>query len=138
MSVSQAFRGIDLNPSYEIVSRLPDSIPAEKTGDQPDILVRKHPEPVKVSYSRVSHLVPELYNAYPRVKYFVHVGVHAHISRLRLERKAKKGPYDKLDVDGKRLSDVFDDEDGTWENGPDVIDSQISADAIVERMMGRG
>ncbi|KAL2114053.1 hypothetical protein VUR80DRAFT_1056 [Thermomyces stellatus] len=131
------FRGIEKNPSYEIVSRLPDSISSD-TDDAPTIRVRKLPEPIKVSYSSVAQLVPKLYSTFPAAKYFVHIGVHGSIHRCRLERKAKKGPYTKQDVDGRTFSDVFGDEDGLWEGGPEAIDSQVNVDAIVERMMGRG
>lgn len=82
--------------------------------------------------------MPKLYDTLPRVKYFVHIGVHGGICRCRLERKAKKGPYDKVDVDGKKFSEIFDGEDGPWKDEPDVLDSEAGVDSIVERMMGRG
>lgn len=137
LPVLQSFGGIEKNPSFEILSMLPNSIDDE-TGNGPNILVRKYPEPVKVSYRGVARLLPELYSMFPNLRYFVHIGVHGHICRCRLERKAKKGPYTKPDVDGRHLKDGFEDEDGVWASGPDVLDSQVDVDAIVERMMTAG
>lgn len=74
----------------------------------------------------------------PHVQYFVHIGVHGRITRCRLERKAKKGPYTESDVDGRNFADGFEDKDGIWESGPEVIESQVDVDAIVERMIKGG
>lgn len=65
--------GLDLNPSYEVRSQIPEIITGDDSGT-PDILINKYPAPVKISYYKVSQLVPELYGAYPNVKLFVYLG----------------------------------------------------------------
>ena len=128
----------EMNPSFEIVSRLPGSIRPKTGSDVSSILIHKHPEPVKVSYKEVYELVPELYRSMPNVEYFVHVGVHGGIQQSRLERQARKGPYRKLDVDGRTFADEFGDHEGLWEDAPRVLETKTDVDGIVERMLGRG
>lgn len=115
------------------MSRLPESI-TDDSSDTPDIILHKHPTPVKVAYRHVTQLVPELYKSLPNVRFFVHVGVHGGISRCRLENRARKGPYDKLDVDGRRFSEHPEDRDKGWEDGPDEMTSAVGVKGIVERM----
>lgn len=115
------------------MSRLPDSI-ADGDNDTPDIILHRHPSPVKVAYRHVTQLIPELYKSLPNVRFFVHVGVHGGISKCRLESRARKGPYDKLDVDGRRLSEHPEDRGEGWDDGPDEMKSAVDIKGIVERM----
>lgn len=116
------------NPSYEILSQVPKIIIGDD-GWGPDIQIHKYPEPVRVSYDAVSQLVPELYDSYPNVDLFVHLGaVHEKSSEHYLERKARKGPFLRSDVDGKIYKD------GAWDNAPNEIISSVDVDKIVGKM----
>ena len=132
-NISQSFGVHEKNPSFEIVSRLPESITCGES-DSADIILHKHPTPVKVAYRHVTQLVPELYESLPNVRFFVHVGVHGGISKCRLEKRARKGPYDKLDVDGRRFSEHPEDRGEGWNDGPDEMTSAVDIKGIVERM----
>jgi hypothetical protein len=74
---------------------------------------------------------------YPRVRFFVHVGVHSGIQRCRVERRARKGPYQRCDVDGKNLVGN-EDGDGAWEEAPNEIESSVDVEGMVRKLLGEG
>lgn len=65
----QPFGNLDPNPSYGIMSQIPDII-IDDDGWSPNVQIHKYPEPVRVSYDGVSQLVPELYGSYPNFGLF--------------------------------------------------------------------
>ncbi len=119
------------------MSRLPGSILSLVPG-APAITLRIHPEPIKVAYQHVVQLVPRLYETYPTVRYFVHLGVHDEITRYRLERLARKGPYSKLDVDGGYFPQKDGDGGKVWKKAPSQVESTVDIDSIVGKLAAEG
>lgn len=127
-----------MNPSYEIVSRLPNQISSDDN-DGPAITVRAYPEAIKVTYRNVFRLIPELYTAnFPEAKFFVHVGVNNSTRRFQLERRARKGPYSAADVEGRPFDDEWENDDDESGRVPDEIYSDIDVNAIVEKLSQEG
>ncbi|SPO05495.1 uncharacterized protein DNG_08182 [Cephalotrichum gorgonifer] len=133
------FRKYGVNPSYEIVSRLPNRIdPLDSEPGAPEIILRRPSDPVKVAYQHVFRAIPELYETYPNVRYFVHVGVSHLATCCQLETRARKGPYEGLDVDGRRWCGDADGWDDVWRSAPEQIQSAVDVEGIAVKMASGG
>ncbi|KAF1809344.1 peptidase C15, pyroglutamyl peptidase I-like protein [Eremomyces bilateralis CBS 781.70] len=121
------FRDLQENASFKIVSGLPDRI--ERYGER--IRLRKYQSPIPVAYSAVLPLVPRLYRMYPKVEYFVHVGVAGEDVEYRVETRARKGPYEAKDVDGRYFKPPQTKE---WAELPKEVHTSINVDRIVKAL----
>ncbi len=103
----QPFSGIGVNPSWEIVSRLPAALPDS------NVEITIHPEPVPVAYHRVAELVPALYaGAGDDFDLVLHAGV------------ADGRDYFAVEQSGSQSWD----ERWGYQNTPDVYAETFSAD----------
>lgn len=91
-----------------------------------------------MAYRDVFGLVPELYKTYPNVRFFVHVGVSHLATCCSLERRARKGPYEKSDVDGRKWCDDIDEWGDVWNSAPDEIESAVDVEGIAADMTAGG
>ncbi|GAA5848305.1 hypothetical protein JCM3766R1_004657 [Sporobolomyces carnicolor] len=101
------FHNVPINPSWEAVQRLNGATLEAPVDDQSatpkTIRIKSHLVPVK--YSAVLSQIPALHSAggsdgrTPPPDVLVHVGVGTE-GKVRLEQRARKWGYDKLDVDG--------------------------------------
>lgn len=89
-----------------------------------------YPEPLEVAYQSVFELVPGFKEKYPNVAYFVHLGVHEHAEKFRIERRARKGPYERKDVRGRSFDGP--DDDGKWSTLPQELFTGVDVAALVE------
>ncbi|KAI9866768.1 MAG: hypothetical protein M1813_000710 [Trichoglossum hirsutum] len=126
------FGNFDENPAYAIVKTLPNKI---QFGQDRKIILRVYPNPVRVAYRHVLDLVPQLYEQYPDVEYFIHVGVHDESSSYLLEKRARKGPYTRKDVDGRSFEPGTGDEKKRWEKFPEELWTEVDVDGILEAMI---
>jgi hypothetical protein len=107
-------------------------------GSGSDILIRKLPHPVRVSYHDVHELVPELYESHPNVRFFVHVGVSHLATCCTLEHRARKGPYGAPDVDQQTWCFNDDDANDKRKSIPAELSSAVDVGAIVSRLTAEG
>jgi hypothetical protein len=114
------------------VKTLPNKI---QFGQDRKIILRVYPNPVRVAYRHVLDLVPQLYEQYPDVEYFIHVGVHDESSSYLLEKRARKGPYTRKDVDGRSFEPGTGDEKKRWEKFPEELWTEVDVDGILEAMI---
>ncbi|KAI9762222.1 MAG: TRAPP subunit [Chaenotheca gracillima] len=122
------FTNIPSNPSFTIVSSLPPTVnlPSGRL-----LRIHVHPVPVRVAYTEVATLVPQLYARFPAVDLFVHVGVGTSLDGYKVEVRARREPYDRADVDGR-----------TWSNGvagadPHALPAECWADLNVSQVLDR-
>lgn len=113
-----------INPSWEIVSRLPSYVPsnAQVEGHHPHakpplqkeprrIRIDNYEAPVHVGYKAVRELVPVLLDENPNgfePDYILHVGMASGRPFYSCERRGHRTGYFMRDVDGKILNDEFD------------------------------
>lgn len=154
------------NPSSLIANSLPRSIifpPSLKSGTHTKICLIPYPTQIHVSFSTVRRLIPALYTSlshpeydplYAECDYILHIGMAGTADEYRVERLGHRDGYyarvDKKtgemkvtkDVDGKTLKDCEEEmklEEGEyWDGCPEIIQTTLDVDEIVERMHAAG
>jgi hypothetical protein len=101
-----------------------------ETFDGREIHLIVYPEPLEVAYESVFELIPRLKEKYPNVAYFVHLGVHQKAEKFRVERRARKSPYERKDVRGCSFDGP--DDDGKWSILPQELFTGVDVPALVE------
>lgn len=140
-----------VNPSWEIVSRLPPQLPLVSKSSpsatsttlasvlgQRKIRILIHPSPVKVGYSAVRELVPKLWESVPKIDYMIHVGMASGRKFYSVERRGHRDGYNMGDVDGVVLGDEKERADRKgekwiWEDCPSEILSDVDVDDVWRR-----
>jgi hypothetical protein len=123
----QAFGAVEDNPSYKIVSSLPPELALH---DGRTVRLLAYPEPVKVAYKDVLELIPALYRDYPKISFFVHLGVNGGSRQYHVERRARKGPYNAPGVDWKPFKEA---EHPEWKGYLPELYTRLDVDALVKR-----
>jgi hypothetical protein len=82
------------------------------------VIFRVYPKPISVSYKHVFELTPRLYEQYADVKFFIHVGLHSRISGYRLEKRGRKGPYTRKDIEGESFEPTTEEGKVRWGSFP--------------------
>ncbi|KAK4464159.1 hypothetical protein QBC42DRAFT_337110 [Cladorrhinum samala] len=130
-----------VNPSWEIVSSLPDYLPpirpktaaAPSSALLPPIRLLVHPEPIHVSYRTVRSLVPTLHSQKPDI--VVHVGMAGPRAYYSIERRGHRDGYQMQDVDGKYLADYEDvnSDDWVWKDLPEEIETDFDCEDVLRK-----
>ncbi|KAI0484796.1 putative pyroglutamyl peptidase type I [Xylariaceae sp. FL0804] len=150
-----------VNPSWEIASRLPDYLPAERAKDPvarqqqqqsapppllPAVRILQLPEAIRVSYEVVRGLMPELWDAddgsSTAIDYAVHVGMAGpRPGHYALERRGHRDGYAKRDVDGRPLDDEARHRDQgagwVWHGLPRELETDLDAEDVHRRWVAR-
>ncbi|RYP71367.1 hypothetical protein DL771_004855 [Monosporascus sp. 5C6A] len=123
-----AFGGFDDNPSWEIVSRLPRTLPN-------NIEVTIHPEAIRVAYHPVFDLVPRLY-AEDDYDIVLHTGLAAGREYFAVEQSSSQsrleewGYQDSPDVDGEVFTVA--EQEAAWANEPLSLETDLDLLRVVE------
>ncbi|RYP23165.1 hypothetical protein DL765_001250 [Monosporascus sp. GIB2] len=121
------------NPSWEIVSRLPGTLPN-------NIEVTVHPEAIRVAYHPVFELVPQLY-AQDDYDIVLHTGVAAGRDYFAVEqsssqsRLAKYGYQNIPDVDDKVFTVA--EQEAAWADQPLSLETDLDLIRVVELWQNR-
>ncbi|KAH8647174.1 hypothetical protein BX600DRAFT_518457 [Xylariales sp. PMI_506] len=93
-----AFQDISVNPSFEIIKRLPSSLPG--TG----IEIIAHPEPLKAAYHSLLQISPQLIQRYnPDI--VLHIGLAVERDYFAVEQTAQRDGYHQYpDVERKVIT----------------------------------
>ena len=119
----QAFQDITRNPSWEIVSRLPEEIPG--------VRIAIHPESLKAAYHSLYEIVPKLVQSYqPDV--VLHVGLAVERDYFAIERSAGRDGYQQnLDMDKKVFTKA--ESRTSWgKKSADRLETALDLDAVLE------
>ncbi|RYP87383.1 hypothetical protein DL770_004795 [Monosporascus sp. CRB-9-2] len=128
-----AFMGLDDNPSWEIVSRLPGTLPN-------NIEVTIHPEAVRVAYHPVFDLVPQLY-AEDDYDIVLHTGLAAGREYFAVEQSSSQsrleasGYQNSPDVDGEVFTVA--EQEAAWANEPLSLETDLDLIRVVELWSNR-
>ncbi|RYP49450.1 hypothetical protein DL768_004860 [Monosporascus sp. mg162] len=123
-----AFMGVETNPSWEIVSRLPRTLPN-------NIEVTIHPEAVRVAYHPVFDLVPQLY-AEDDYDIVLHTGLDAGRDYFAVEQSSSQsrlagfGYQTARDVDGEVFTVA--EQEAAWADQPLSLETDLDLVRVVE------
>ncbi|KAI1328285.1 putative pyroglutamyl peptidase type I [Xylariaceae sp. FL0255] len=139
-----------VNPSWEIVARLPDFLPAGRVKNHahqssrglPPVRIIKLAEPVRVCYNVVRPLAPKLWDD-PQygMDYCVHIGMAGPQLVYSLERQGHRDGYAQKDVDGELLDDekrhAEEGEDWIWHGVPKTLLTDLDVGDVHKRWVAR-
>ncbi|RYP59124.1 hypothetical protein DL769_008672 [Monosporascus sp. CRB-8-3] len=123
-----AFMGLEDNPSWEIVSRLPGTLPN-------NIEVTIHPQAIPVAYHPVFNLVPQLY-AEDDYDIVLHTGLAAGREYFAVEQSSSQsrlagyGYQTTPDVDGEVFSVA--EQEAAWAGEPLSLETDLDLIRVVE------
>ncbi|KAL9622880.1 MAG: hypothetical protein Q9160_002806 [Pyrenula sp. 1 TL-2023] len=132
------FKSYSKNSSYLITTRLePVLLPIldpndpRQPGEPKVINLYVWPDEVRVSYSGVFHLIPEILALMPPIDYVLHIGMAAGRKYYSVESLAHRDGYEIVDIDGYRPVD----EERYWRNAgcPEVLEPDLDVEAILDR-----
>ncbi|KAI1419269.1 hypothetical protein F5Y12DRAFT_277078 [Xylaria sp. FL1777] len=149
-----------VNPSWEIASRLPDYLPADRVKDAaaaaaarrsatalPPVRILKLPAPIRVNYEYARDLVPKLWNedddgiTERKIDYAIHVGMAGPQLVYSIERRGHRDGYGTPDVDGMPLEDEKRHaelgERWIWHGVPHELLTDFNIDDVHRRWVGR-
>ncbi|KUJ18601.1 peptidase C15, pyroglutamyl peptidase I-like protein [Mollisia scopiformis] len=134
-----------INPSWEIARLLPPflpPLPATSLSSQlslltpPPVRILVHPEPIRVSYTTVRNIVPELWKD-RKIDYMIHIGMASGRKFYSIERRGHRDGYYMKDVDNQFLNDEAlhkkMGKDWVWEGMPSELLSTIDVDDVWKR-----
>lgn len=135
------------NPSWDIASSLPDYLPplnaksstAVRGGSLPlpPIRIVVHPEPVRVTYSAVRHLIPNLwqpdFEGVPKIDYVLHIGMASTKKQYVLEKLGHRDDYKLLDLDEKLPNQNPSSDDYPWHGIPAQLTTDLDVADIQRR-----
>jgi pyrrolidone-carboxylate peptidase len=116
-----------VNPSFEIVKRLPALLPAESKHKTSVRLVR-YEHPIRVAYDGVRDLVPKLHESY-KVDLVLHIGMASGRKFYCIERYGHRDGYKNRDLDG--TTPPFDEGKTTFRDCPATMTTSLDYDNIL-------
>jgi pyroglutamyl-peptidase len=120
---SKAFLDVKDNPSWEVVSRLPSTIPHKWL----NIRLIKHPEPIKAAYHDIASVVPKLLKEDPDI--VLHVGLAYDRKYFAIEKGADRDGYHQIpDVSRKVFTKA--ETKRLWPKSPERIDSSFDINDV--------
>lgn len=139
-----------INPSWEIVSRLPRYVPRNEESQPhhpharppiskptPRILIDTYEAPIHVGYKAVRELVPRLLEASApgsEPEYILHIGMASGRPFYSCERRGHRSEYYMKDVDGKVLDDDYnkaiEGDKWIWHNCPEELLTSLPFDKM--------
>jgi pyroglutamyl-peptidase len=123
---SKAFLDVKDNPSWEIVSRLPSTIPHKWL----KIRLIKHPEPIKAAYHDIASVVPKLLEEKPDI--VIHVGLAYDRKYFAIEQGADRDGYHQIpDVSRKVFTKA--DTKKLWPKSPERLETSFNVDEILPK-----
>ncbi|KAH9884076.1 hypothetical protein F4778DRAFT_574834 [Xylariomycetidae sp. FL2044] len=133
-----AFQDVTVNPSHEIVSRLPASLPG-------GIRILAHPAPLRAAYHPLVEAAPRLIREHgPDI--VLHVGLAADRDYFAVERSAARDGYHQVpDVDRRVLTKAESralwggsgSGSGKKQKSPEVLQTSLDLPAVVEAWRSR-
>jgi pyroglutamyl-peptidase len=122
----KAFLDVKNNPSWEIVSRLPSTIPHKWL----NIQLITHHEPIKAAYHDIASVVPKLLDAKPDI--VIHVGLAYDRSYFAIEQGADRDGYHQI-PDVSRKVFTKGETKKLWPKSPERLDSSLDMDEIFRK-----
>ncbi|KAG8169810.1 hypothetical protein KVR01_000555 [Diaporthe batatas] len=135
------------NPSWDIASSLPEYLPplnaksstAVRGGSLPlpPVRIVLHPEPVRVTYSAVRHLVPKLwqpgFEGVQKIDYVLHIGMASSKKQYVLERLGHRDDYTIPDLDQRLPNQNSSSDDYPWHDIPAQLVTDLDVADIKRR-----
>ncbi|KAK1832861.1 Pyroglutamyl-peptidase 1 [Podospora conica] len=154
--------GFPINPSFEITRGLPDYLPkpSAKTKNPgpalPRVRLLVHPDPIKVCYTTVRKIVPELWHLdedtreaenadddeegterKPKIDIAIHIGMAGPDPHYSIERRGHRDGYAMRDVEGEFLKDpqrrAREGKDWIWDGMPLELLTDLDLDDVLTR-----
>lgn len=132
------FKTFSKNASYQIATQLePVLLPIIDPNNPQDSVDPKvinlyvWPDEVRVSYSHVFQLIPQVLSALPPIDYILHIGMAAGRKYYSLEALAHRDGYQIIDVDGS----IPIKEEKHWRSAgyPEVLKPDLDTEKILSR-----
>lgn len=135
------------NPSWDIASSLPEYLPPLNAKSStavrgaslplPPVRIVVHPEPVRVTYSAVRHLIPNLWQPHfegvHKIDYVLHIGMASTKKQYVLERLGHRDDYKLLDLDEKLPNQNPSSDDYPWHGIPAQLTTDLDVADIKRR-----
>lgn len=135
------------NPSWDIASSLPEYLPPLNAKSStavrgaslalPPVRIVVHPEPVRVTYSAVRHLIPNLwqpnFEGVSKIDYVLHIGMASTKKQYVLEKLGHRDDYKLLDLDEKLPHQNPSDDDYPWHGMPAQLTTDLDVADIKRR-----
>ena len=119
---------VKINPSWEIVSRLPSQI----ENSSPPVRIVTPDEPLKVAYHDVASVVPKLLEQYkPHV--VILVGLAADRNYFAVEKGADRDGYHQIPDEERKVFTKADAKKKPRGKSPNRLDSSIDLDDVLTR-----
>jgi pyroglutamyl-peptidase len=117
---------VKINPSWEIVSRLPSTIPHKWL----KIRLITHSEPINAAYHDIASVVPKLLEAKPDI--VIHVGLAYDRKYFAIERGADRDGYHQIpDVSRKVFTKA--ETKKLWPKSPERLDSSLDVNEVLPK-----
>lgn len=126
-TVSQALRDV-VNPSFEILKRLPSSLPS--------IDITAHPEPLRSAYSWLLQTCPQLIQD-TKPDIILHIGVDVERSYFSVEQSAARDGYHEYPDLDKRTVTKNETQKIWGKKSAERLETSLDLDVVVEMWQSR-
>lgn len=124
MALKKPFQQFTINPSFEIVSRLPPSLSG-------GITVIAHPDPLEPAYHSLLEAAPRLIRDHdPDI--VVHVGLAADQTYFSLEQSARRDGYHQTPDAARRVLTKAESRTAWGRKCPDVLETSFDLSRVLE------